>query len=141
MWLALGRMHASFERGLCSYLCYDFFASIFQFLMPKLVLTRNLGDGGAIFGILGGKVREMFVIKQSKGLGRNQTIKIPRIPLSHPMVFKIKTIKIPGKSREIENTVCSMLCSVPCVRRVPSGSYDDSQGLPPLRARRLFRPP
>ena len=34
VWLALGRIHASFERGLCSLLCYDFSASILYFLMP-----------------------------------------------------------------------------------------------------------
>ena len=39
----------------------------------------------------------MFVIKQSKGLGRNQTIKIPRIPLSHPTGFQNQNNQNPGK--------------------------------------------
>ena len=54
------------------------------------------------------KIKSAEKIKQSKRLARNQTIKIPQIPLSHPtLVYRIKTIKIPKKSREIKNTVCA----------------------------------
>ena len=36
-------------------------------------------------------------IKQSKGLARNQTIKIPQIPLSHPTGFQNQNNQNPGK--------------------------------------------
>ena len=36
-------------------------------------------------------------IKQSKGLARNQTIKIPQIPLSHPTGFQNQINQNPGK--------------------------------------------
>ena len=44
---------------------------------------------------------------ESKGLARNQTIKIPQVPLSHPTGFRIKTIaKIPAKPGKWE-TLCA----------------------------------
>ena len=44
-------------------------------------------------------------IKQSKGFAKNQTIKIPRIPLSHPTRFQNQNNQNPGKiPGKIENT-------------------------------------
>ena len=43
---------------------------------------------------------------ESKGLARNQTIKIPQVPLSHPTGFQNQNNrKNPGETREMGNTV------------------------------------